>query len=118
MAIQNARSTADVQRLPNSPRHIGKIRLGLPLFHNKLFLGSSAQYVSSRRTWLGAWSSPSALVDFTATTMRLFTNFDFQFGVSNALSRRYEDPVYLATDKMPQHGRSAWVSLLWRCTEQ
>jgi hypothetical protein len=72
--------------------------------------------VSSRRTWSGGFVRPAATVDFTAT-LRLTGAADLVFGVRNAFDWRFEDPVYLAVDRMPRGRRAAWVKLAWRLCE-
>jgi len=97
-------------RLPNAPVNISKMRVGLPL--GRLFLSAGANYLSPRRTWSGDALGGFAVVDGTAT-LRLRGSFDFQAGIRNAFDKRYEDPIYLATDRLPGDGRSAFLRLVW-----
>ena len=89
----------------------------MPILRDKLTLSSSAQYLGSRGTLAGGSVAPVFLADATATTNRLFDQFDLQFGVRNMLDRAYYDPVALAVDRMRGDGRSAFVKLLFRSRE-
>ena len=102
--------------LANSPRQVSKVRLGVPVFRNRLFFAGALQYISARNAWSGARLGGAPLADFTATA-RIHSRFDLQAGVRNALDRRYEDPIFLAVDRMRGDGRSAFLRLVWRVWE-
>jgi iron complex outermembrane receptor protein len=104
--------------LANAPAVISKARLGVPLWAGAhrdapapLFLAGSMQYLSARNAWTGGRLGGALLADFTVTA-RLRAYFDLQGGVRNAFNRRYEDPVYLAVDRMPGDGRSFYLRLV------
>ncbi len=99
--------------LENSPDHLAKLRFAVPL-GRKFDASSSMQYYSSRRTLAGAWVTPVYLADFTITSKNLFPNFDIRFGVRNAFSRNYSDPIALTplVDALPQPGRTVFVELI------
>jgi outer membrane receptor protein involved in Fe transport len=105
------------ERLVNSPRQVGKLRIALPMLRNKLTLSSSAQYLGSRSTLAGNSVSPVFLADATATTNHLLEEFDLQFGIRNLFDRVYYDPVSLVLDRMQGDGRSVYVKLIWRSKE-
>jgi outer membrane receptor protein involved in Fe transport len=104
-------------RLFNSPRQVGKLRMALPVLGDKLTFSSSAQYVGSRDTLTGESTPAVFLADATATTNRLFDQFDLQIGVRNLFDRAYYDPVELVLDRLRGDGRSAFVKLIWRTKE-
>ena len=78
IALQRAVNNITGNRLPNSPRQVGKLRMALPVLRDKLTLSSSAQYLGSRDTLAGDSVRPVFLADATATTNRLFDQFDLQ----------------------------------------
>ena len=102
--------------MANSPSQISKVRLGAPLFggagRERLFLAGGFSWISARQSWTGDRLGGAALADFTAT-VRLHSRCDLQVGLRNAFDRRYEDPIYLAVDRLRGDGRSAFVRLLW-----
>ena len=95
--------------LENSPSHLAKLRLAVPLGRG-FDVSSSMQYYSSRRTLAGANVTPVFLADFTLTSRNL-RNFDVQFGIRNAFNRNYSDPIALnpRVDSMQQPGRSFFM---------
>jgi iron complex outermembrane receptor protein len=100
--------------LPNSPRVLAKLRLGMPVFAHRAFLASSAEYMSARGTTGGDQVGPVFLQDFTVTTRRpLPAKFDVQAGVRNLWNRQFDDPVGLAIDTIRQDGRSVFIKLIW-----
>jgi outer membrane receptor for ferrienterochelin and colicins len=109
-AWQNAVDGSGGGRLANAPSIVSKARLGLPVGH--LFLGGSVNYLSPRDTWSGATLGGFLVADGTAT-VRLGASFDLQAGIRNALNKRYEDPIYLAIDRLPGDPRSAFLRLVW-----
>jgi iron complex outermembrane receptor protein len=100
--------------LPNSPRVLAKLRLGMPVFAHRAFLASSAEYMSARGTTGADRVGPVFLQDFTVTTRRpLPAKFDVQAGVRNLWNRQFDDPVGLAIDTIRQDGRSVFIKLIW-----
>jgi outer membrane receptor protein involved in Fe transport len=99
--------------LENSPDQTAKLRFAVPV-GRKLDASSSMQYYSSRRTLGGAWVTPVYLADFTITSKNLLPNFDVQFGIRNAFSRNYSDPIALTplVDALRQPGRTVFVEFI------
>jgi iron complex outermembrane receptor protein len=98
-------------RLANSPAVISKARLGAPLWTRGPFLTGSLQYLSARDSWTGDRLGGAVLADF-AVTARLHPRFDLEAGVRNAFDRRYEDPIYLAVDRIRGDGRTVYLRLV------
>jgi outer membrane receptor for ferrienterochelin and colicins len=109
-AVQQAR---DQSALENSPRHLAKLRLAVPL-GRKFDLSSGMQYTSSRWTLAGNSLQPVYLADFTLTSKHLLHDLDVRLGVRNAFNVSYSDPIALnpAVDTMPQPGRTFFVELI------
>jgi iron complex outermembrane receptor protein len=110
-AFGHAGGGAAQARLANSPAVISKARLGVPLWTDGPFLAGSLQYLSARYSWTGDRLGGAVLDDFTVTA-RLHPRFDLEAGVRNAFDRRYEDPIYLALDRIPGDGRSIYLRLV------
>jgi outer membrane receptor for ferrienterochelin and colicins len=105
--------TRDDTFLENSPQHLAKLRLAVPL-GRRFDVSSGMQYQSSRGTLAGNTLPPMYLADFTLTSKRLLRNFDVRLGLRNAFNKTYFDPVELnpAVDTMPQPGRSFFVEMI------
>ncbi|HSP69648.1 MAG TPA: TonB-dependent receptor, partial [Bryobacteraceae bacterium] len=112
-SLQAAEYDPSGQTLPNSPRHLAKVHFALPL-GRKLDFSSGMQYFSARETLAGASIRPVYLADFTVTSKRLLSNFDFRAGLRNAFNRNYSDPIALnaRVDSMQQAGRTFFVELI------
>jgi outer membrane receptor protein involved in Fe transport len=111
-SIQRTTNDSDGNILENSPTHVAKLRLAVPL-GRKYEASSGMQYYSSRVTLAQASVTPVYLADFTVTSRRLLPNFDVQFGLRNAFNRNYSDPIALnpLVDTMVQPRRSVYVQL-------
>jgi outer membrane receptor for ferrienterochelin and colicins len=109
-AVQQAR---DDSALENSPRHLAKLRLALPL-GRKFDLSSGMQYESSRWTLARNSLQPVYLADFTLTSKHLLRDLDVRLGLRNAFNLHYSDPIALnpMVDSMPQPGRTFFVELI------
>ena len=116
LAVQQVRNGGG--GVPNSPGRIAKARAAVPLWRNRFHVSSSFQYLSSRQSWSGGSIGPALVADITAGTNRLHPNFDLEVGMRNALDRRYDDPVYLAIERMRQDGRAVWLKLIWHTSGQ
>jgi len=99
--------------LENSPDHLAKLRLAVPL-GRRFDAASSMQYYSSRRTLAGASVTPVYLADFTVTSKNLLPYFDIRLGIRNAFNRSYSDPIALTplVDALSQPGRTVFVELI------
>jgi outer membrane cobalamin receptor len=116
LAVQRAVNSEQNHPLANSPGQIGKLRLSVPLFTQRLSLASGTQYLGSRQTLDGATLPPLFLTDLTVNTARLTSNLDFQAGVRNLAGTKYSDPIalYQSVDTLPVPGISLFIALTWR----
>ena len=112
-SFQEADDDSALAELPNSPRHLAKVKFAVPL-RRKFDFSSGMQYISSRDTLAGASAKPVFLADFTITSKRLLPNFDIRAGLRNAFNRNYSDPIALnpRVDSMQQAGRTFFVELI------
>jgi outer membrane receptor protein involved in Fe transport len=102
--------------LANSPANVSKLRVGVPVARERLFLSGALGYVSSRKTQARGLLGGPLLADFTAT-VRLSSRFDLVSGLRNTFDRRYEDPIFLTLDRLRGDGRSVFLKLVWRVWE-
>jgi iron complex outermembrane receptor protein len=98
--------------LSNSPSHLVKLNLSVPLLKNALIASTDAQYEASRTTDAGDRVGGFPLCDFT-----LFTpprhHWELSFSVYNLLDRNYSLPASSATGVIRQGGRSVRGKITW-----
>jgi len=103
-------------RLSNSPRHLSKYVLGVPVPRSPLFVGIEGLYTSSRLSARGEPVAAAYLQNLTVTTNRLLHRADASIGVYNAFDRHYGDPAsqeHLQA-AIPQEGRTLRATLTVR----
>jgi outer membrane receptor for ferrienterochelin and colicins len=115
-AFQHSREEESGAPLTNSPRHLAKLALTLPLRGDGLSAGLDVQYVSARRTLAGAEAGSFALANLTLLAPRLTPRLGAALTVGNLLDTRYADPgsEEHLQDTIEQNGRSLLLKLSWR----
>ena len=87
--------------LPDSPTHLIKLNVSVPLYENKLFGGLEVQYTSSSHTIFsdafgntlrGPDTPEYAIVNFTLFSQNLVKNLDVSASVYNLFNNTYYDP--------------------------
>jgi len=110
--------TRDEASLPlsNSPSHMLKASLAVPLRTQDVWASFDAQYVSSRLTLSGGDTAGFVLVNATLFARRLRGGLEASASVYNLFDARYSDPgsEEHLQDAIRQDGRSFAVSLGWR----
>jgi outer membrane receptor for ferrienterochelin and colicins len=111
--------------LTDSPAHLGKLNVSVPVWTDKIFAGLEFQYVSSRKTTRltplgtaepGEDASGFGLINFTLFSQNLVKNLDLSVSIYNLLDKRYGDPStpFHQQDIIQQDGRSFRVKLTYR----
>jgi iron complex outermembrane receptor protein len=115
--------------LPDSPEHLVKLNVSVPLWREKIFAGAEFQYTSSRDslhnttdangqplTVIGQTASGFAVVNLTLFSRDLLKNLEFSASVYNLLDKQYSDPAshFHKQDLIPQNGRSFRIKLTYR----
>ncbi len=102
-------------RLNNSPEHLVKLELSLPLWRDKVFASVDVQGMSERRTVRGELVSGFWVANATLFSRELLKGLELSASVYNLGDERYRDPV--ATDfsqnSIQQDGRSFRVKLTY-----
>jgi outer membrane receptor for ferrienterochelin and colicins len=115
-ALQNATNAAhDDQRLSNSPRHMAKLRLSVPLPRDRSFASFEWQYLSSRTTITGATVDPASVANVTIN-VPVGRSVTITGHLRNLLNAHYADPVSdaQAADSIEQNGRTLRVGVRWK----
>jgi iron complex outermembrane receptor protein len=113
------------QNLPDSPEHLVKMNVSVPVYKQKIFASLEFQYTSSRRTLFttstgetmnGVDASGFETVNFTIFSHDLVKNLEFSGSVYNLFDARYGDPSsrFHQQDIIEQDGRSFRVKLTYR----
>jgi iron complex outermembrane receptor protein len=114
-------------RLDNSPEHLGKLNLSLPLWREKVFAGVELQTSSGVRTVAGSETDPYAVVNLTVFSRELAKGLELSASLYNVFDQRYSHPVSadftytgpvsgdaIALDSIKQDGRSFRLKLTYR----
>jgi len=126
--FQETEDKSNGQVWTDSPRHVAKLNLSVPLWKDKIFAGLEFQYLSSRNTTFLNWKEqqwveqpgPDAagygIVNFTLFSQNLLKGLDLSASVYNLLDTTYSDPStpYHVQSSIEQNGRNFRVKLTYR----
>lgn len=114
-AFQRTRDRESDERLVNSPSHLARASLTLPLV-DRLTAGLDARYMSSRRTLAGSETGSVFLANLTLLARQLPGRLEASASVYNLFNRLYGDPgsEEHVEDVLFQDGRTFRCELLWR----
>lgn len=117
---QETRDRETNETLPDSPHHLAKINLSVPVWKEKVFFGVEGQLVS-KRTTLGAMlpaetAGAYGVVNLTLFSQNLAPGLDISASVYNLLDRKYSDPAtpFHLQNLIEQDGRTFRVKLVYR----
>ncbi|HTI99440.1 MAG TPA: TonB-dependent receptor [Dongiaceae bacterium] len=115
-AYADATDNATGLRLNNSPAHVGKLQLIVPVYREKMFAGLELQATSERITVQGNTVPGFAVANFTLFSRELARGLEASASIYNVFDHRYADPVGpdFTQDTIPQDGRTFRVKLTWR----
>jgi len=115
--------------MPDSPNHLLKLNLSVPVIKDKLFAGAEFRYASNRKTLhnttdasgqpltvQGEDAASYGIINLTLFSQNLIKNLEFSASVYNVLDRKYGDPAsrFHRQDIIEQDGRSFRVKLTYR----
>ena len=104
------------QILSNSPQHLGKLDLIVPVVQQRLFASLDAQYTSSAQTLAGDSVSGFSVLNFTLLGHTLGKHLDLSASVYNVFNKKYFDPGRPEDiqDSIQQDGRNFRIKLTGR----
>jgi outer membrane receptor for ferrienterochelin and colicins len=104
------------QRPANSPRHLAKLRVLVPLIDKKLFVGIEPLYRGDVRTLSGRTAGGFTLVNLTFTYDGIVKNLDAGLSIYNLFDKRYGYPggAEHVQDILHQDGITAAFRLTYR----
>src|SRR5262249_926636 len=120
-ALQRAEDSRTDQELSNSPRHLAKLNVLVPIYEDKILAGLELQYSSDVKTLAGNRTDPYWLLNATLFSQKLIKGLEFSASVYNLLDQRYSypggaehcvDPLH-CVDVIQQDGISFRVKLTY-----
>ncbi|MBI5099239.1 MAG: TonB-dependent receptor [Nitrospirae bacterium] len=90
---QNAKDAQTYEWLVNSPRHLAKFNLTVPLVKEKLFSGIEIQYMSRRKTLAGSRTDDFIITNLTIFGSTLVKNLEISGSAYNIFNKHYSDPA-------------------------
>jgi iron complex outermembrane receptor protein len=115
--------------LPDSPEHLVKFNLAVPLWRDKVFAGLEFQYTSERKSLHATTSSSGqpltvqgdnaagyGILNLTLFSRELVKNLELSASVYNLLDRKYSDPAtrFHRQDTLERDGRTFRLKLTYR----
>jgi len=101
------------EQLTNSPEHIAKFNLNVPVKKDKIFAGIEEQYTNRRKTLAGNSAGSFAITNLTLFSQNIVKGLEFSASVYNLFDNKYGDPglegpnpPYAVVDTIQQDGRS------------
>lgn len=115
-SYQRTRDEGTHRVLSNSPEHLAKANLAIPLFGERLSGGVEAQYMGRRTTVQGGTAGGFTVANLTLTRRELAPGLSLSASAYNVLDRRYGDPgsEEHVQDVIEQDGRSYRIKLGYR----
>jgi len=123
-SLQETENHSSGNNVPDSPTHLVKFNLSVPIIREKVFAGLEYQHTSSRHTLLttttgatlpGANASGFGVFNFTLFSQNLVKDLEFSVSLYNLLDRKYSDPAsrFHQQDLIEQDGRAFRLKLTY-----
>lgn len=114
--FQEAEDKETGEILTNSPKHLAKLNVMVPLLKDKISLGIEEQYTSKRKTPKGNYAKAHYVTNVTLFSQRLVRNLEASVSVYNLFDHDYGDPASVEhrQDVIPQDGRTFRVKLTYK----
>ena len=90
--FQDARDAPSGSILEDSPRHMAKLNLIVPLYQKSLFSGVELQYLSRRKTLAGNFSGAYFLTNMNLFSQNLTPGLELSGTLYNVFNEKYGDP--------------------------
>jgi len=92
-SFQDAWDSDTGQTLVNSPRHLAKLNVTIPLLKEKVFLGIEEQFTDRRKTMnAGNFAKSFFVTNLTLSSRDLLKNLELSASLYNLFDCRYGDP--------------------------
>jgi outer membrane receptor for ferrienterochelin and colicins len=91
-SYQYAKNNSTDQWLSNSPKHLAKVNVVIPLLPEKIFSGIELQYTGKRKTLTDEDAGGFILANITLFGRNLLKNLEFSASIYNLFDKKYGDP--------------------------
>lgn len=125
--LQHTKDESQSIDLPDSPEHLLKFNLSVPIIKEKLFASLEYQFTSRRSTFStdaannpipGMDAGAYSVVNFTLFSQNIVKNLDVSASIYNLFDQQYSEPAtplhYNLESQIPQNGRTFGVKLTYR----
>lgn len=114
-SYQEAKQVDPDHQLRNSPRHLAKLALTVPLM-DSIYAGLETQYVGERRTLQGNKTDDYLVTNLTLTAANIARGLDLSVSIYNLFDQEYFDPGSSdhLQDEIEQEGLAFRVKLTWK----
>ena len=115
-ALQTTHNDNTDRQLTNSPQHLTKANLIVPVIEDKLFAGFEGRYTSSRLTLADNNASPFYILNMSLFSQRIVKGWELSGHINNLMNQKYGYPGSgeHRQDIIDQDGRTFWVKLKYR----
>ena len=112
----NAKDGSTGLRLANSPEHMVKLNLAVPVWKKKLFASTEVQFMSRRSTVSGDHVPGYWLVNAGLFSREIVPGLEVSLSVYNLFDTRYSDPATsdFLQPAIEQNGRTLRIKATWR----
>jgi iron complex outermembrane receptor protein len=102
--------------LNNSPEHLAKLNLAVPLWQQKIFASAEIRAMSSRTTVEGGTVGGCWVANVNLFSRDIVKNLEMSVGIYNLFDRHYSDPVSadFIQPSIEQNGRTARLKLTYK----
>jgi iron complex outermembrane receptor protein len=90
--FQDAHDDSDGEILVDSPQHMAKLNLIVPLYDDRVFSGLELQFLSQRKTLAGNQAGAYLIGNLTLFGHKLFKGLELSGSIYNLFDRKYGDP--------------------------
>jgi outer membrane receptor for ferrienterochelin and colicins len=107
-AFQDTEDEATGSVLSNSPRHLAKVNVIVPLIGENTFAGIEEQFTGKRKTVSDTEAGSYLVTNVTLFSRNVLENLDVSASIYNLFDEQYGDPGSEEHDQdiIPQYGRS------------
>jgi outer membrane receptor for ferrienterochelin and colicins len=115
-SYQETRDNSTHKLLTNSPKHLAKVNVVIPLLPEKVFSAVELQYTGNRKTLQDNEAGGFITTNITLFGQRLLKGLDFSASIYNLFDKKYGDPgaAEHAQDIIQQDGRTFRVKLTYK----